>query len=196
MLVPAAYNAQRCQCTIRYTRNVGMVFDEWLHKTILFAEFLRKLRGENPASRHILIGFAVLYPLCTAFAAFEAQRFSPKYWRIGDKSRLGVNLLAAVERSKCCHMRKSVSGADLGEAVLILHVTVIRAQACVQSGKAGEIIPIDVFVHVLAPLRLVQAIVRVSHRRNTVAQREPVHVEENMEAIRRLSTLAHARARP
>src|SRR5277367_2623203 len=98
--VHSGHNAQRCQSAIGDTRNIGMVFDEWLRETILLTEFLGKLRGKNSAPRHIAIDFAVLDPLCAACTAFEAEGFSPKYGRIGHERRFGIDLLAAIKHSE------------------------------------------------------------------------------------------------
>src|ERR1700733_16057011 len=160
-----------------------MVFDKWLHEAILLAELFNNLRSGNRTPRHVAIGFACPDPLCATCAAAKAQRFDPKYGRIGHKGGFRVNLLTAIKQGKCCYMRKPVASTYLREAVLVLHVTIVRTQARVQSRKGGKIIPKDVFVHVLALIHFVKAIERVFDWRNTVAQREPVHIEDTVWAM-------------
>ena len=63
------------------------------------------------------------------------------------------------------------------KAVLVLHIAIVRTQARIQGRKAGKIVPIDIFVHVLAPRRLIETIERIFERRNAMAQREPIHIE-------------------
>ena len=106
-----------------------------------------------------------------------------------------MNLPAALEHGERRHMGKASPRANLGKAVLVLHIAIVRPKPCIQGRKAGKIVPIDIFVYVLAPRRLIETIERIFERRNAMAQREPVHVEQDAYAVRRLSAFAHARTR-
>jgi hypothetical protein len=75
-------------------------------------------------------------------------------------------------------MRKIIRRPNPGKAVLVPHVAVVRPEPCIQRRQAGKIVPIDVFVPVLAPRRLIETIECVIERKNAVAQRQPSHVEE------------------
>src|SRR5580704_17224196 len=90
-------------------------------------------------------------------------------------------------------MGETIRRANAGKAVLVLHVAVVRPEPCVQRRKAGKVVPIDVFVQVLAPRRLIETVESVFERRNAMAQRQPNHVEKYTRRIRAVSTL-HARA--
>ena len=93
-------------------------------------------------------------------------------------------------------MGEAVRRADLRKSTFILHVSVICSGPLHEGGEARKIVPIDILVQVLALVGLVEAIERIFERRNTVAQRQPIHIEEHPTAMWRLSPPSHPRDRP